>query len=265
MTDDGFAVYTAGSSGPVCMLLHGAGLNAMSWAVAASKMKSKYRIITYDCRGHGDTTLDASDMSHTVLINDVKSILTQQLGEDHPPVVLIGHSMGGAIAIRSALELKGKVAALIVLDVVEGTAIAALPKMISILHSRPNKFDSLESAIGWALSSGNVRNKESACVSVPPQLVEKDGEYYWRTDLEKTAPFWKGWFENMSELFLSVPAPKLLVLADTNRLDKPLTIAQMMGKFQMSIVPGVGHCIQEDDPQKTADFIVNFLERFRIK
>ena len=38
---------------------------------------------------------------------------------------------------------------------------------------------------------------------------------------------------------------RLLVLAGTDRLDKELMIGQMQGKFQMEVVPGVGHMIQE--------------------
>jgi len=97
---------------------------------------------------------------------------------------------------------------------------------------------------------------------VPPQLTLKDDVYVWRTDLVKTTTFWKGWFENISKLFLTVPGPKLLLLADTDRLDKELTIAQMQGKFQMEVIYNVGHCIQEDDPQKTAAVIVTYLQRY---
>lgn len=37
----------------------------------------------------------------------------------------------------------------------------------------------------------------------------------------------------------------MLVLAGTDRLDRELMIGQMQGKFQMIVVPGVGHMIQE--------------------
>lgn len=36
---------------------------------------------------------------------------------------------------------------------------------------------------------------------------------------------------------MGIRVPKLLILADTNRLDTSLTIAQMQGKFQMSVLP----------------------------
>ena len=54
------------------------------------------------------------------------------------------------------------------------------------------------------------------------------------------------WYQGLSKLFLSVPAPKVLLLAGTDRLDQELTIGQMQGKFQMCLLPQAGHVIQED-------------------
>jgi len=54
------------------------------------------------------------------------------------------------------------------------------------------------------------------------------------------------WFTNLSSDFLSVEAPKMLMLAGTDRLDKTLTIGQMQGKFQLEVLPQAGHVIQED-------------------
>lgn len=116
-----------------------------------------------------------------------------------------------------------------------------------------------------SLSSGTLKNKESACISIPPQLIQKDdGLYHWRTNLYRTRSFWPGWFTGMSDLFVNTPVPKVLIIADTDRLDTPLTIAQMQGKYQLAIFPQVGHLIQEDSPSKTVSTIFNFMERFRL-
>jgi hypothetical protein len=70
-------------------------------------------------------------------------------------------------------------------------------------------------------------------------------EYTWRTPLRTTAPYWEGWFKGLSSQFLTVRAARLLVLAGTDRLDKELMIGQMQGKFQMEVVPDVGHMLHE--------------------
>jgi protein phosphatase methylesterase 1 len=65
-------------------------------------------------------------------------------------VVLVGHSMGGAIAARAASTNKiTNLVGLVVIDVVEGTAMAALNSMHQILENRPSQFDTLENAIQW--------------------------------------------------------------------------------------------------------------------
>jgi protein phosphatase methylesterase 1 len=68
----------------------------------------------------------------------------------------------------------------------------ALQSMQTYLSTRPRSFRSLEQGIQWHLHSRTIRNRESARVSVPSLLIERDGYYTWRTDLAKTRPFWEG-------------------------------------------------------------------------
>lgn len=109
------------------------------------------------------------------------------------------------------------------------------------------------------VATGEIKNAMAASVAIPSQLRKnEEGALIWRTNLDNTAQFWKGfiisltkltfkgWFENMSKLFLGCPVPKLLLLANTNRLDTELTIAQMQGKFQMIVLTNVGHTLQAD-------------------
>lgn len=99
-----------------------------------------------------------------------------------------------------------------------------------------------------------VKNKAAAQVSLPSQLIERIDatgaqEFVWRTDLKRSQPHWEGimllhfscsvaqktnatmidWFTGLSEKFLSMPCGRLLVLAGTERLDKPMMIGQMQG------------------------------------
>ena len=53
------------------------------------------------------------------------------------------------------------------------------------------------------------------------------------------------WFTSLSANFLTVRTARMLILAGTDRLDKELMIGQMQGKFQMEVVPGVGHMLHE--------------------
>ena len=58
-----------------------------------------------------------------------------------------------------------------------------------------------------------------------------------------------GWFTGLSKRFLVARTARLLILAiilaGTDRLDRELMIGQMQGKFQMEVVPDVGHMLHE--------------------
>ncbi len=73
-----------------------------------------------------------------------------------------------------------------------------------------------------------------------------------------------GWFKGLSTSFLSIHIPKILLTAEKERLDKELTIAQMQGKFKLSVVHNVGHSVQEDDYKATARIFYQFIKDFRI-
>lgn len=69
-------------------------------------------------------------------------------------IITVGHSMGGSVCSRVTEEAQKedygrKIQGMFIIDVVEGTAMDALPFMTSILHNRPQVFDNLEQAIKW--------------------------------------------------------------------------------------------------------------------
>lgn len=105
--------------------------------------------------------------------SDVGSIMSKLFPETAPPIMLVGHSMGGAICVHIAsLELIPSLIGCVVIDVVEGTAMEALASMQSFLRSRPQTFRSIPHAIEWCIRSGQIRNTASAKVSMPGQIVK---------------------------------------------------------------------------------------------
>lgn len=296
-----FCVYTSGFQNdedtppaPLIILLHGGGYSGLTWATFVKHLRElvHVKVAAIDIRGHGNTTTnDDSDLSIETLTRDVGLLVQKLVTDEETRVILMGHSMGGAIAVRaSALcnELAQSLAGLVVIDVVEGTALEALQGMQSFLRGRPKEFSNLENAIEWCVRSGQTKNIESARVSMPSQLTPLSGgpsescsnvagipdipedsedlsrvqneqptalpsniKYKFRVDLPKSEVYWRGWFEGLSEQFLSSKSPaKLLLLAGVDRLDRTLTVGQMQGKFQMQVLPQCGHAVHEDVPDK---------------
>ncbi|KAF3705907.1 Protein phosphatase methylesterase 1 [Channa argus] len=167
-------IYCSGSHGPVLLLLHGGGHSALSWAVFTAVICSRIncRVVAMDLRAHGDTRVkNPDDLSADTMAKDIGKVVEALYGESPPPIMIIGHSMGGAIAVHTAnANHIPSLLGLCVIDVVEGTAMDALNSMQNFLRSRPKTFKSLENAIEWSVKSGQIRNIESARVSMGGQV-----------------------------------------------------------------------------------------------
>ncbi|CEF67173.1 Protein phosphatase methylesterase 1 [Strongyloides ratti] len=265
---DKFCTYLKGNSGPVFYFIHGAGLSSLTWAVLTNSLTTamECRILAVDLRGHGMTTTSNDfDLSKETLINDVYEVYNTLYGEEKPKLIMIGHSLGGAIAIHlGAKNILPNLQALGVIDVVEGTALASLTTMRLILDKRPNSFSSVESAIQWCINTHVTTNLISARVSMPDQIKEENGKFVWRVDLYKSEKYWQEWFKDISKQFISVPGAKILILAGTDRLDKELTIAQMAGKFQMEVIKKTGHLVHEDNPEDVANIFIRMMKRYKM-
>ncbi|KAM6970500.1 protein phosphatase methylesterase 1 [Aplochiton taeniatus] len=167
-------IYCSGSHGPVLLLLHGGGHSALSWAVFTAVICSRItcRVVAMDLRGHGDSKVkDGDDLSAETMAKDIGKVVEALYGENPPPIMIIGHSMGGAIGVHTAAANHvPSLLGLCVIDVVEGTAMDALNSMQNFLRSRPKTFTSVENAIEWSVKSGQIRNIESARVSMGGQV-----------------------------------------------------------------------------------------------
>ncbi|CAH1159838.1 unnamed protein product [Phaedon cochleariae] len=338
-----FNLYSRGKKGPILLCLHGGGYSGLTWALFAEEIMEliNCQVIALDLRGHGKTTTnDDADLSLNTLSNDVLEVASKISEEKKDPIILVGHSMGGAVAVETANSLESAIG-LCVIDVVEGTALDALSSMQSILRGRPSHFKSIPHAIQWCYKGGQTHNLEAAKVSMPgqvinvktenlaadecdnidPQAIEslmnqrstagsmnsltevaeeseeiEDSEKYndcgkpplpksqrtdlfksptsmnsedvpqykWRIDLSKTEKFWTGWFKGLSQKFLGIHVPKLLLLANIHGLDTALTVGQMQGKFQMQVLAKSGHAIHEDQPHKVAEVMSGYLVRQQL-
>ncbi|WFD44999.1 protein phosphatase methylesterase-1 [Malassezia psittaci] len=241
---------------------HGAGSGALSFALFAQEVtrqtQGEVGILAYDCRGHGRSKfpeMAAKVLSLTALTDDMIAILTTIFPDSakRPRIVLIGHSMGGAVVVSGASALQqqsaAEVSGVAMLDIVEGTSLEMLPRMLSVIQRRPQGFVSVQAAIQWHLETRTIRNLESARRSVR-SLLHYDATYEplgwrWVTDLAATEQFWRGWFLGLSSRFLSTKSARLLILAETDNLDQELMIGQMQGKYQLTIARDAGHNVQE--------------------
>ncbi|MEV7927168.1 alpha/beta hydrolase [Kitasatospora sp. NPDC088264] len=108
--DDGRShlAYRDIGSGRPLVLVHGGLLDHRMWSDQIAAFAADYRVIAPDARGHGGSSNATGPFRHT----DDLAALLRHLGTG--PAILVGLSMGGAIAVDTALEHPDVVEALVV-------------------------------------------------------------------------------------------------------------------------------------------------------
>lgn len=91
-----------GESGPAILCVHGIASSRKSWARTAAALSGSYRVFAYDQRGHGDSAGLGGPMTHEQSLLDLAAVAAAIPGG---VTALIGHSWGGAIAIKGGRRL----------------------------------------------------------------------------------------------------------------------------------------------------------------
>jgi pyruvate dehydrogenase E2 component (dihydrolipoamide acetyltransferase) len=99
----------AGEDGDVILLVHGYGGDRNSWLFLQEPLAAKYRVYALDLPGHGTSAKDVGDGTLGVLAGAVTGVLDALgAGRAH----LVGHSLGGAVALAVAARDPGRIASL---------------------------------------------------------------------------------------------------------------------------------------------------------
>ena len=164
---------------PKVVIVHGLMGSLRNWLLVGKALSEDFEVHLLDLRNHGESpwldSMDWSDMS-----TDVLHYLERESIE--APIYLIGHSLGGKVAMHFAAEYGDRVAKLVVLDIVpkpyaphyksEFEAMMGLD--LAALVSRQSVSEALENSIPEA----------SFRESLLTNLTRKDGAFAWKPNLE---------------------------------------------------------------------------------
>ena len=100
-------------AGPSVAILHGLFGSGRNWRSVAQHLAARHRVLTFDLRNHGASPW-ADGMSYAELVEDLQvSFRARRL--DH--AALLGHSMGGKVAMLMALLHPDEVDRLVIVDI----------------------------------------------------------------------------------------------------------------------------------------------------
>jgi pimeloyl-ACP methyl ester carboxylesterase len=229
------------------------------------ELAGEYRVLSWDCRGHGASRPNRVPFSLGVLTEDLLALLA---AEKLRNVVLVGQSMGGVVAQRAAIRAPERVRALVLLDAppvfrrlerVERLALRLAALAISVL---PRPY------LGWwmgriAVATGDTRRYIAEMASALSKHEMRAAWSGMTSDLE--VPFRSA---------KSVPgsADTIPTLVVYGRHDLPSRILGKDGYWRklrpdalVSHVRRAGHNANQDNPRAVNRLLRSFIESLELE
>lgn len=103
-----------GSAGRAVVLVHGFGSSTYTWRKTLDALAPRYTVYAFDLKGFGLTAKPRDGRYHMQAYTDHLLGFLDAMKLDRP--VLVGHSLGGAVATRFALTNPGRVSALVLIS-----------------------------------------------------------------------------------------------------------------------------------------------------
>jgi esterase len=238
------------------IILHGFFASSRNWRKIAEKLSSAFHVYVLDMRNHG-LSPHHPVMDYPAMVGDVLGFMdSHALATAH----IIGHSMGGKVAMWLALNHPERMNKLVVVDIAPKSYTHSFDKTIQALINLPlaeiQQRKQVEAILANDIPELDYRQ------FLLQNLVLKDGRYAWRVNLDvfmATAPNIVAFKEtqNLSAyqgetLFIAGESSTYVTLQDTLRL---------FPKAKFTKIAKAGHWVHAQQPEVFTEVVENFLQR----
>jgi pimeloyl-ACP methyl ester carboxylesterase len=262
---------------PTVVLLHGGSQTAHTWDLAALLLRESYHLVALDQRGHGDSewTPDPEQDTTPLMVEDTRSFLAHVERESHgaSPLVLVGMSMGGGVALRYAAENPTALRALVIVDVAPET-IPRGGEGMRRFRAETETLDSFEDFLERAVRFNPDRPEAHLRYSLLHALKQTDdGRWTWKYDPRRQAgeeeedrakeeQARKKRERETWAAVRSIRAPTLFVHGGESAVVEKAAIcraAEAMHDGRWVSIAGASHTVQGDRPGEFAGAVADFL------
>lgn len=259
-------------SGPAILLIHGIGDNSTTWSTVQAKLAQRFTVIAPDLLGHGKSDKPRADYSVAAYANGMRDLLSVL---DVERVTVVGHSLGGGVAMQFAYQFPQLVDRLILVgaggvtkDVNVALRIASLPmgtEALALLRL-PMVLPAVQVAgrIGGLLLGKTAVGRDIPnMLRILADLPEPTASSAFARTLRAVVD-WRGQVVTMLDrCYLTESVPVQLVWGSHDSVipvgHGRMAHAAMPGS-QLEIFDGSGHFPFHDDPDRFVELLEKFID-----
>lgn len=261
---------------PPLLLLHGGRDHCRNWDWVVAELRDDWHIIAPDLRGHGDSQW-SPDGNYTMAayVYDLAQLIHQlQLA----PLTIVGHSLGGNIALRYAGLYPENVRKLVAIE-----GLGPSPKLLAerskeppaermrrwieeqrqLAGRQPRRYASIEEAIARMQESNRHLTPEQARhLTVHGISQNEDGTYSWKFDnYVRVMPPYEMTPEMIQQLWGRITCPTLLVWGEESWASNPAEDGRVnyFRNARVAAVANAGHWVHHDRLDEFLRLLREFL------
>jgi len=254
--------YEVFRAGVPLVILPGLFGSTGNWRPMARRLAVKYRVLVVDLRNHGRSP-HADSMTYEEMAEDVLMLLDKQ---GMARVALLGHSMGGKVAMSFALAYPNRVGALVVADVAPVRYGRHMDELLAALLNLPIASLRHRSEADAALA---MHIEDERLRQFLLQNLERDGTgFRWRVNLGAIAM-------NMDSLVgfpdfdarIQYHGPTCFLAGGLSRYVRPEHWDAVVARFpnaRLVTLPEAGHWLHAEAPEEFLAAILEFLASARL-
>jgi len=259
--------YTDEGKGPPLLLIHGFGASTFTWRHIAPELALTHRVIAVDLKGFGQSD-KPFDGRYSVF--DQAALIAQLIEDkDLRNLTIIGHSFGGGVALRLALEadqrFAGRISKLVLLDTIAYPQ--NIPMFFRILDMP------LVSHLGVRMVPPSVQTRVALRIAYfDDSKIDPDEVETYAAPLKTAAgkhaiihsarQIMPEDLAQISERYKSIKLPTLILWCDHDRivpLEVGLKLRRSLPNSTLRLVEDCGHMPQEEQPASTLRLLKGFI------
>jgi pimeloyl-ACP methyl ester carboxylesterase len=253
--DGGRLAYCMAGRGEPLVFLHGFGLDMAMWDAQWPVFADRYRVVRYDQRGFGASSLPTAPYSHA----DDFLALTEHL--KLRPVHLVGLSNGGRIALRIAIQEPTAVRTLTLADTaLDGYRWSEPYAQSWRLMYKVGQTDVARAKDQWSEHPlfGPARAKPETARALAAMLGRYSGWHFHRADPEVGAG------RVGTDELRKISAPTLVMVGEWDLPDFQAIarfVAAEIPDAALKVIPGIGHMSNLEDPNAFNQQVLAHLQQ----
>jgi pimeloyl-ACP methyl ester carboxylesterase len=230
-----------GKAEPALVFVHGWSCDSNYWREQLAAIERKYTLVTVDLAGHGGTDGNRTDWTIARFGQDVATALSAVPNQQ---VILVGHSMGGPVAIEAARLLKSRVIGIIGVDTFKSIGAPVPTKAQVDAALKPFEADFIGQTRSLVADHLFVKGAH-------PQLAQKIAYDMSLSPPRVAVPSMRAVLGyDFSEPLKDISVPIVAINSDLGEPVNEVRIRKLLPKFRAVTLAGTGHFLMMEDPRR---------------